>query len=373
MSELNTIGILGAGQLAMMLSEAAANLGVTTVVFAPGQALHRPVGDRLIEGSLDDADALGRFADLVDVITFETENISIDTVDAVSDRALVRPSIEAVRVAQDRLVEKRFVASVGARTAPYADLDPGAGSDAELRAAAAAAFDVVTLPAIVKTRRLGYDGKGQVRLGPTAGVDELVAAWQDLGAVPCIIEGFVAFDDEISVVAARSVDGDFVAFDPGTNRHAEGILRTTSVPTDVPESAVAAAIDHTRALLDAFDYVGVAGVEFFVTGEDVLVNELAPRVHNSGHWTQVGCVIDQFEQHVRAITGRPLGDGHRLVDVEMENLIGHDLDQLPAIVAEPAAAVVLYGKADVRPGRKMGHVNRVQPKPGTSARGRGQR
>lgn len=350
---LGTIGILGAGQLAMMLAEAAANLGVRTVVYAPENALERPVGDQLVVGTMDDADAMTRFAEQVDVITFETENISVDTVETVAGHTLVRPPVDAVRISQDRLLEKRFVQSVGAATAAFAPID----TTDDIADALAA----VGLPAIIKTRRMGYDGKGQARLSATASAPEAVAAWESLGSVPCIVEAMVPFDHEISVVAARSADGSFVPFDPGINHHVDGILRTTTVPATgvTPPAAVAAALEVTQAILDGSDYVGVAGVEFFVVGSEVLVNEIAPRVHNSGHWTQLGCVISQFEQHVRAITGRPLGDGSRLTDVVMTNLIGDDVQQLPTISTDPAASVVLYGKSDVRPGRKMGHVNRA--------------
>lgn len=332
----------------MMLAEAAANIGVRTHVFAPGPALDRPVGDRLVAGDLDDAEALAAFADGVDVITFETENVAIEPVKALAERTLVRPSAEMVGISQDRLVEKRFVQSLGLRTAPFAPIEDGGDL--------AAAMAEVGLPAIVKTRRLGYDGKGQVRLQQATDVD---AAWAELGRVPCIVEGFVAFEAEISVVAARGVDGSFVPFDPGLNEHRDGVLVRTTVPAPVSAAAVTEAVEAARTIMDAVDYVGVAGVEFFVADEQVLVNEIAPRVHNSGHWTQLGCTVSQFEQHVRAITGRPLAGGVRHVDVEMTNLLGHDVDDLGPLLAEPHRSIVLYGKGEVRPGRKMGHVNRV--------------
>ncbi len=349
---LDTVGILGAGQLAMMLSGAAADIGVRTEVYAPGQALDRPVGDRLATGDLADIEALAAFCDGVDVLTFETENIDLDAVEAVADRVVVRPSIEAVRIAQDRLREKRFAASAGAATAAFASIDT-----AEDVTAAVAA---VGLPAIIKTRRMGYDGKGQVRL--TKGADA-VAAWRSLGEVPCIVEAMVPFDCEISVVAARSADGAFVPFEPGRNDHTDGVLRRTTVPADVDGAVIDAALGAARRMLDALDYVGVAGIEFFVVGDGVLVNEMAPRVHNSGHWTQLGCAVDQFAQHIRAITGRPLGDGVHHTPVEMTNLLGDDAAPLAVddLLADPSAAIVLYGKPEIRPGRKMGHVNRLRP------------
>ncbi len=347
---LDTVGILGAGQLAMMLAQAAADLGVRTHVFAPERALLRPVGDRLVVGELSDREAVGAFADGVDVLTFETENIDLDAVDAAADRTLVRPSAGAVRIAQDRLAEKRCLAEIGIGTAPFAPIDTAAD--------AADAVRTVGSPAIVKTRRFGYDGKGQARV---AEPDEATAAWHDLGAVPCIAEGVVPFDCEISVVAARSADGAFVPFEPGRNDHADGVLRRTTVPAGVPAAIRAAAIEATGAILAALDYVGVAGVEFFAVGQEVLVNELAPRVHNSGHWTQLGCAVSQFEQHIRAITGRPLADGAHHVPVVMTNLLGDDAapDALQPLLDDPTASIVLYGKAEIRPGRKMGHVNRL--------------
>ncbi|MEM9654371.1 MAG: 5-(carboxyamino)imidazole ribonucleotide synthase [Actinomycetota bacterium] len=350
---LDTIGILGSGQLAMMLGEAAANIGVRTHVLAPAHDLLRPVGDVQVVGDPTDLDALTRFAESVDVLTFETENTPIDTVAAVAERTLVRPTHEAVRIAQDRLFEKRFVTSVGGRTAPFAPIDgPDDMGDA---------IAEIGYPAILKTRRDGYDGKGQVRLtDPGDGsTTAAVTAWESLGARPCVLEGFVPFDAEISVVACRGADGTFVPFDPGQNEHRDGVLVETVVPAPVAAAPIREAIDTTRSILDELDYVGVAGVEFFVVGERVLVNEMAPRVHNSGHWTKLGCAINQFEQHVRAITGRPIGDGARHADVRMTNLLGHDVDDLDPLLRDPAASVVLYGKREVRPGRKMGHVNRI--------------
>lgn len=350
---LGTIGILGSGQLAMMLSEAAANIGVRTHVFAPSHDLLRPVGDVQVVGEMNDLEALARFADTVDVLTFETENTPIESVAAVADRTLVRPTHEAVRIAQDRLLEKQFVASVGGETAPYAAI-----SDAS---DVAEAINRIGTPSIMKTRRDGYDGKGQVRLtGSTDdGSAEAMAAWESLNRQPCVIEGFVPFDMEISVVACRGINGSFVPFDPGRNEHRDGVLVETTVPASIASTVVDRAVSTTRSILDALAYVGVAGIEFFVVGDRVLVNEMAPRVHNSGHWTQLGCAVSQFEQHVRAITGRPLADGARHADVRMTNLLGHDVDDLGPVLNDPKASLVLYGKKAVRPGRKMGHVNQI--------------
>ena len=210
--------------------------------------------------------------------------------------------------------------------------------------------------AILKTRRFGYDGKGQVRI---AAGDDLAAAWAQVNA-PAVLEGFVDFTAEISVIVARGQDGAVAAFDPGLNVHREGILRTTTVPCGLPARLIPDAVLIASRIVTALDYVGVMGVELFVTPRGLVVNEIAPRVHNSGHWTQAGCAVDQFEQHIRAVAGLPLGDGKRHADVVMENLIGDDIDRLPDWLAQSDTQVHLYGKAEARPGRKMGHVNIIR-------------
>lgn len=342
-----TIGILGGGQLGRMLAAAASRLGFRTHIFAPeaDAPAAQTANDHTCAG-YDDLAALGRFAAGCDVVTYEFENIPLHTVDALGAVPL-RPGRRALEVSQDRMTEKDFLTGLGLNTAAYADVDmDGNGADAA---------EATGLPAILKTRRLGYDGKGQARV---TDVEELARAVEALEGTQAILEGFVEFEREISVIGARGLDGRVACYDPGENVHREGILRTTTVPAAVPARLRADAVLLTGQILNALDYVGVLGVELFVTRQGLVVNEIAPRVHNSGHWTQNGCVIDQFEQHIRAIAGWPIGDGARHSDVVMENLIGDDMDQLPDLRAE-SAGLHLYGKAEVRAGRKMGHVNRI--------------
>lgn len=346
------IGILGGGQLGRMLAMAAARLGLRAHIYDPsseppaGQVAHQ-----VTTGAFDDTGALSRFAETVDVVTYEFENIPADALDALEAQCPVRPNRRALAVSQDRLDEKRFLAGLGLGTAPFADVS-GPGD-------LAAAIAATGLPAILKTRRLGYDGKGQARVTTEA---EAATAVDALAGTPAILEGMVPFTCEVSVIAARGADGQTAAYDPGENVHREGILRTTTVPAAISEAQAAEARTIAATILDALDYVGVIGVELFVTDAGLLVNEFAPRVHNSGHWTQNGCATDQFEQHIRAVAGWPLGDPVRHADVVMENLIGDDMDRVPAIASEPGAALHLYGKGEVRAGRKMGHVNRPRPK-----------
>ena len=346
------IGILGGGQLGRMLAMAAARLGLRAHIYDPspeppaGQVAHQ-----VTMGAFDDTEALSRFASTVDVVTYEFENIPTAALDALEAQCPVRPNRRALAVSQDRLDEKRFLAGLGLGTAPFADVS----GPHDLPAAIAA----TGLPAILKTRRLGYDGKGQARVTTEA---EAAAAVDALAGTPAILEGMVPFTCEVSVIAARGDDGQTTAFDPGENVHSKGILRTTTVPASISDAQAAEARTIATTILDALDYVGVIGVELFVTDAGLLVNEFAPRVHNSGHWTQNGCATDQFEQHIRAVAGWPLGDPGRHADVVMENLIGDDMDRVPAIASEPGAALHLYGKGEVRAGRKMGHVNRPRPK-----------
>lgn len=344
------IGILGGGQLGRMLSVAASRLGYVTHIYEPGAAPAAQVADRLTTASYDDAGALRTFAEAVDVVTFEFENVPAASLDLIESVRPIRPGRNALAVSQDRLDEKEFLTGLGLTTAPYADVDS--------HDALNAALDTLGTPAILKTRRLGYDGKGQVRI---TAADQVTDAFDAMAGAPAILEGFVEFSAEISVIAARGVSGEVACFDPGLNVHEGGILRTTTVPAPVPAALKSDAVLLAGQVLNALDYVGVLGVELFVTLTGLVVNEIAPRVHNSGHWTQNGCAVDQFEQHIRAITGLPLGNGGRHANVVMENLIGDDMDRLPELIAGPNAALHLYGKADTRPGRKMGHVNHVTP------------
>ena len=279
------------------------------------------------------------------LITYEFENIPTAALDLLSARVPLFPDRRALETSQDRLVEKTFLTGLGLGTAPFAAIDGNPEP----------ALATTGLPAILKTRRLGYDGKGQARV---AGLEEARAAIAELTG-DLIAEGFVEFSAEISVIAARGRDGAVAAFDPGLNVHEDGILATTTVPAPIPARLRTDAVLIASRILQALDYTGVLGVELFVTQQGLLVNEIAPRVHNSGHWTQAGCAVDQFEQHIRAITGWPLGDGSRHADVVMENLIGEDIARVAELAAQPGTQVHLYGKAETRPGRKMGHVNRV--------------
>ncbi|GAA5065546.1 5-(carboxyamino)imidazole ribonucleotide synthase [Roseibacterium beibuensis] len=344
----STIGILGGGQLGRMLAMAAARLGYRTHIFEPGAAPAADVAHDWTQAPYDDAEALARFAAACDVITYEFENIPAPALDILSADTPLFPSRRALEVSQDRLTEKTFLKDIGLRVAPFAAVSaaddlPGALAE-------------TGVPAILKTRRFGYDGKGQARVMAEA---EAEAALASLQGAPAIAEGFIDFSMEISVIAARAQDGSVSAFDPGQNVHSDGILATTTVPAPIPASLRTDAVLLASRILTELNYVGVMGVELFVTPTGLVVNEIAPRVHNSGHWTQAGCAVDQFEQHIRAVTGWPLGNGERHANVVMENLIGDDVDRAPALAAEPGVQVHLYGKAETRPGRKMGHVNRV--------------
>jgi len=344
-----TIGILGGGQLGRMLSVAASRLGYKTHIFEPGaEPPAGQVAHRVTTADYTDREALDHFAQAVDVITFEFENIPTDALTQLAAQKPLYPNQEALRVSQDRLTEKAFLQSLGLATAPYADI-----TDA---ASLVTALEQIGTPAILKTRRFGYDGKGQVRINAMEEAQDALAALQ---SAPAILEGFVPFQREISVIAARSQDGSVACYDPGENVHEAGILRRTTVPAEISASLRMDAVLLAGQILNALNYVGVMGVELFVTPNGLVVNEIAPRVHNSGHWTQDGCAVDQFEQHIRAIAGWPLGDGTRFADVEMQNLIGHDVDDLSDLARQSNLRLHLYGKDSVKEGRKMGHANRV--------------
>ncbi|SLN66154.1 N5-carboxyaminoimidazole ribonucleotide synthase [Pseudoruegeria aquimaris] len=345
-----TIGILGGGQLGRMLSVAAARLGFRTHIFEPGA--NPPAGhvaDAVTTAPYEDEAALLAFAASVDVITYEFENIPTQALDTLEAHRPIRPNRQALAVSQDRLVEKAFLSDLGLLTAPFAAVD----DEVDL----AEAIEEIGTPAILKTRRFGYDGKGQSRLRAP---EDAAAALADMAGAPAILEGFVEFSHEVSVIAARGIDGEVACFDPGENVHKDGILATTTVPAPLSAAQRTDAVLLAAKILNALKYVGVMGVELFVTPKGLIVNEIAPRVHNSGHWTQNGCAVDQFEQHIRAVAGWPLGDGKRHSDVVMENLIGDDVLRVPGIARESGAAIHLYGKAEAKPGRKMGHVNRVK-------------
>jgi 5-(carboxyamino)imidazole ribonucleotide synthase len=352
-----TIGILGGGQLGRMLALAAADFGLKTIVYEPeisGPAAQ--VTNQHMAGAYGDEERLAAFAARADVITYEFENVPAEAVAFLSRLKPVRPGGRLLAVAQDRLVEKSFFAERGIATAPFAAVD----SLADLEAAVAR----IGARAVLKTRRFGYDGKGQVRIGPGT---SLAAAWEAIGKAPAILEGHIDFRREVSVVAARGLDGQFAAFDLCENEHRNHILARTVVPAAATEVTVTEATEIGRRTAEALDVVGVFAVEMFVCEEQererLLVNEIAPRVHNTGHWTIEGAATSQFAQHVRAICGWPLGPTRRLGrHVEMENLIGADAQNWARLIAEEGAHLHLYGKDVAAAGRKMGHVTRVSGK-----------
>lgn len=345
----SVIGILGGGQLGRMLSVAASRLGFRCHIYEPGA--EPPAGHvawRVTTAPYEDEAALRAFAESVDVVTYEFENIPTAALDLIETLRPIHPGRRALATSQDRILEKSFLNGIGLTTAPWAEVTDLASLQA--------AIAKIGTPAILKTTRLGYDGKGQARLRSAEDAAPALAAME--GAVS-VLEGFVDFSAEISVIAARGLDGSVACFDPGENVHRDGILHTTTVPAKIPASLASDAVLIAAKILNALDYVGVLGVELFVTPKGLLVNEIAPRVHNSGHWTQAGCAVDQFEQHIRAVTGWPLGDGARYADVQMLNLIGADVERVPELAKQPRTQIHLYGKAVAKPGRKMGHVNTI--------------
>jgi 5-(carboxyamino)imidazole ribonucleotide synthase len=353
----STIGILGGGQLGRMLALAAARLGVRAHIYCPDPASPAfDVTPLKTVAAYEDEAALASFADAVDVVTYEFENVPAATARFLADRVPLRPGVLALEVSQDRLAEKRFISARNIAVAPWRAVETLADLDT--------AIGELGLPAVLKTTRLGYDGKGQrvIRTPAEAG-----PAFAALSPKPLVLEAFIPFDKEISVVVARNGDGQVAAFDPAENVHRDHILKTSTVPADIPPTLARQAGMAARAIAIALDYVGVMGVEFFVvSGEprpQLLVNEIAPRVHNSGHWTEAVCITDQFEQHIRAVLGWPLGDPTRLADVVMENLVGDEIAAIPASLG-PGVRPHAYGKAEIRPGRKMGHINSiVRPEP----------
>lgn len=346
------IGILGGGQLGRMLAFAAQRLGYRVHGFAPiANCPLSQVTGRFTCADYGDEGALSAFADEVDIVTFEFENVPASAVRFLAERVPVRPGEEPLATIQDRLMEKRFLANAGVPVAPFSAVS----SKEDL----ARAVIEVGLPAVLKTRRFGYDGKGQALIETGA---ELETAWSDIGGVDAILEAFIPFDREVSIVAAHTADGAVAAFPLTENRHAEHILATSVAPADVSDSVARQASEIAHTILAALDYVGVMGIELFLTRDDtLLVNELAPRVHNSAHWTIEGAATSQFEQHIRAICGLPLGPAHALFKAEMTNLIGDAAARWADYLAEPGAILHLYGKSEMHPGRKMGHVTRLSP------------
>jgi 5-(carboxyamino)imidazole ribonucleotide synthase len=350
-----TIGILGAGQLGRMLALAGARLGLKSHIYAPDAG--EPAFDVAAAGTVaayEDATALARFAGAVDVITYEFENIPAATAAFLAGRRPVHPGPLALEKTQDRLIEKRFLNDLGVATAGFAPIE-----SADSIASALAKFGGA---GILKTRRFGYDGKGQAMLRDTSAGAEAFASF---GGVPAILESVVPFTREISAVGARGRDGSFRAYDICENSHANHILSRTEAPAAIKPSTAQRAKEIAKCIADALDYVGVIAVEMFVldgaSGQELIVNEIAPRVHNSGHWTIDGAVTSQFEQHIRAISGWPLGSTGRRGRIVMDNLIGDETRSWREILEEDGACLHLYGKSEIRDGRKMGHVTRVYP------------
>ena len=353
----DTIGILGGGQLGRMLAMAAARLGLRCQVFSPDP--DSPAFDVVLNAmcaEYADVEALELFANDVDVITYEFENVPSAAAMILGARRPVLPDRKILETTQDRLAEKDFVKRLGIGTADYADVS----SATALRAAIAR----IGLPAVIKTRRFGYDGKGQalIREG-----DDFDRIWAELGTKSAILEAFIPFEREISVIAARSADGHVECFDVTENEHRDHILKISRAPAAIPDEVAREALSTAEKIATSLDYVGVLAVEMFVlmdgAGPRVLVNEIAPRVHNSGHWTLDGASISQFEQHIRAIAGWPLGKPVRHAEVTMTNLIGEEINGYAEWLSVPGATVHLYGKGAPRPGRKMGHVTQVGTPP----------
>ena len=347
-----TIGILGGGQLGRMLALAAARLGFKCHVLAPSP--DSPAFDvvhRTTCADYTDTQALDRFAADVDVVTYEFENVPAEAATFLAARVPVLPDPQVLAMTQDRLAEKDFVAGLGIGTAAYAAV----ARPAEF----AAALDRIGRPAVLKTRRFGYDGKGQAAIRNGSDPD---AAWREVGGQPSILEAFVPFAREVSVVAARASDGTVECFDVTENEHRDHILKVSRVPAAVSADTALEARRIAQTIAQKFAYVGVLAVEMFVLRDGgLLVNEIAPRVHNSGHWTLDGASVSQFEQHIRAVAGWPLANPRRRGRAEMVNLVGHEVEEYRTWLTVPGAAVHLYGKTTVRPGRKMGHVTVVAP------------
>ncbi len=346
-----TIGILGGGQLGRMLALAAARLGLKTHVYCHDpKAPAFQVCDHHTVGEFDDLAAVARFAGTCDVVTFEFENVPAATVEHVARSTPISPNAAALRITQDRFEEKGFVDSLGLRTAIFAEVNTEVG--------ARAAVKLVGGSGVMKTRRMGYDGKGQTRV---TSADEAASTIKSFNYAPSILEAFVDFSYEASVVAARGTDGSFAAYDPPENIHENHILRRSLVPGRLTEAQATEAKSIARTISQTLDYVGVLAVELFVCRDGtLLVNEIAPRVHNSGHWTLEACAVSQFEQHIRAVAGWPLGDPARHADAVMTNILGEEAADWRVFSKVPGA-LHLYGKSEMRPGRKMGHFTTLTP------------
>lgn len=350
----STIGILGGGQLGRMLALSAAQLGLKCHIFCPeANAPAFDVAAAHTCAAYDDAEALREFAKSSDAVTFEFENIPAEALSLIAETTRLAPGAPSLQKTQDRLVEKTMLTDLGIPVAPFAAVDD--------LAALKSAVETIGCPAILKTRRFGYDGKGQTRIDENADLD---AAFREIGEAPAILEGFVPFECEVSVVLTRGADGKMSAYDLAENDHQNHILKETRVPARVTSQTAAAAKQFAQQIADELGHVGTLAVECFYMGEaaetPLLVNEIAPRVHNSGHWTQNACTVCQFENHIRAVAGWPLGTTERHSNAVMTNLIGHEVDEWETLAGDNCA-LHLYGKAEARPGRKMGHKTTIRP------------
>lgn len=352
----DTIGILGGGQLGRMMALAGASLGLKSHIFCPDpNSPAFEVANAYTVAPYEDVSALDTFAAQCQVVTYEFENVPGPTAAHLASKCAVRPGVRALEVSQDRLHEKTFLRDAGVDIADFARIDSQADLDKALEAFGG--------QGVLKTRRFGYDGKGQVMI---RSAQDAVGAFDKMKGAPAALEKLIGFEREVSVIVARDVDGKTAAYDIAENVHENHILKTSTVPANVSAATAAMACDMATRIAGSLGYVGVLGVEMFLCGsgsdEVLLVNEIAPRVHNSGHWTDDACLTSQFEQHMRAVAGWELGSAERHSDVVMENLIGDECERWKAILSEPNARLHLYGKAEARPGRKMGHVNRISPK-----------
>ena len=352
-----TIGLLGGGQLGRMLAEAAGRLGFRAIVLDPNRdCAAARFCDRHIAAAYDDPAALDELAGRCDVATFEFENIDLGALEYLSGRIPVHPDAWALRVTQDRLTEKTFLREAGIETAPFRAVD----GTPQLEMALA---DLDGRGAILKTRRFGYDGKGQIRFGHGEADPTPAEAMRRIGGAPSILEGLVDFACEISVIVTRAPDGTVHEFEPARNDHEGGMLARSTVPCGLDPAIMADAMAKTRALAARLRHVGTLALEFFVMEDGRLIaNEIAPRVHNSGHWTEAACSVSQFEQHIRAVAGWPLAESYRHSDCVMTNLIGDGIKALPEWAADGAVRLNDYGKTEIKPGRKMGHVVRLVPR-----------
>lgn len=351
----SVIGILGGGQLGRMLTLAAARLGFDTAILTPEpDAPASRLASHVIVGAYDDPEALAQLAKVASVVTYEFENVPAAAVARLVEMGVeVAPGALALAVAQDRVEEKAFLNGQGVETVAY--------RGASTAQAAQAAIEELGAPVLMKTRRDGYDGKGQRWVEQ---VSDVVEAFEALGSVPVILEGRADFVRELSIIAARGRGGEVAVYPMGENHHEHGVLRRTLAPAEVSKSLAVKAEQIAAKILSGLDYVGVVGIELFeLRDRRLLVNEIAPRVHNTGHWTQDGCEVDQFEQHIRAVAGWPLGPARAVARVEMLNLLGDEAGGWARFAAEPETRIHLYGKRDAKPGRKMGHVNRIKGRP----------